>query len=294
MNPNTRSACDDGDASSLCTTGNEPRVTIITACRNSAQTIGNTIQSIIDQHYTSTEHIIIDANSDDGTAEVIAMHGDSISLWVREPDDGIADAWNKGIRRATGEIIGILNADDFYASGTIAKVVEVFNKNTECGFVFGDLQMINGDTGQGYTVFGRADYERIIRYHMLGIPHPTVFVRRSVYEQVGLVDTAYRICTDYEFIRRMISMGIKGEYLPHVLTVMREGGLSERDRVLASKEVLDISTKYGANRILAQCYFYAKSLRFYIGKAINRLGFSLSTQRRLVHGMKWRFRHFMR
>lgn len=290
MNPNTNSACDDGDTSGLCATRNEPRVTIITACRNSAQTIGNTIQSIIDQHYTSAEHIIVDAVSDDGTAEVVAVHGDSISLWIREPDDGIADAWNKGIRRATGEVIGILNADDFYAPGTIAAVVNTFERSPDCGFVFGDLSMINASNVCSYKVLGRPEYEKNTRYHMLGVPHPAVFVKKWVYDQVGLFNTKYKICADYELIRRVISQGIKGVCIPRTLTMMREGGLAEKERALQLKEVREISIKYGANTTTAGFLFWIKYLRFQIGKSIARSGVSLSTQRKLVHGTNWLFR----
>lgn len=267
-----------------------PKVSIITACRNSGQTIGNTIRSIIDQHYASTEHIIIDANSDDGTAEIIAEHGASISLWVREPDDGIADAWNKGIRRATGEIIGILNADDFYAPGTIAAVVNAFERSPDYGFVFGDLNMMNPSNEYSYKVLGRPEYEKNTRYHMLGVPHPTVFVKKWAYDEVGLFNTNYKICADYELIRRVISQGIKGVCIPRTLTNMREGGIAERERALQLKEVREISIKYGANKTTAEFLFWTKYLRFQIGKSIARSGLSLSTQRKLVHGTNWLFR----
>jgi glycosyltransferase involved in cell wall biosynthesis len=269
------------------TSTEQPRVNIITACRNSVRTIEGSIGSVIDQDYRNVEHIIIDAESTDGTYEIISRFQKKITIWVREPDDGIADAWNKGIKRTTGEIIGILNADDLYTVGTISAVVDTFESNPECGFVFGDLEMRNSATGRSYRVYGRADYQRIIRYNMLGIPHPTVFVKKSVYDQVGLFDTRYVICSDYELIRRMVANGIKGVYLPRILTIMGEGGLSERDRVQAAREVRDISIKYGANRLFAYHYFYLKFLRFYTGKMIDHLGISLSTQRRLFHNRNW-------
>jgi glycosyltransferase involved in cell wall biosynthesis len=271
-------------------TESEPKVTIITACRNSGDTIGNTIQSIVDQDYLNIEHIIVDANSDDGTAEIIASYGESISLWIREPDDGIADAWNKGIKKANGEIIGILNADDFYNPGTIRAMVDAFNRNTEYGFAFGDLKMMDRSSGRSYRVFGRPEYESNTRYHMLGMPHPAVFVKKWVYDRVGLFDTKYRICADYELMRRTIVQGVKGVYVPRTLTIMSEGGVAERERMLLLREVREISVKYGASKTVAGFSFWAKCLRFHVGKAIAFVGPSLSTQRRVLHGGSWFFR----
>jgi glycosyltransferase involved in cell wall biosynthesis len=265
-------------------TGN-PKVSVITACRNSAATIKDTIRSVVDQDYENLEYIIVDADSDDGTSDIIKEFANRIALWVREPDDGIADAWNKGIKKATGDIVGIINADDFYAPGTIAAIVDVFIRNPECGFVFGDLKMMNGSTGQWYRVFGRKDYEKIIRYNMLGIPHPTVFIKKNVYSETGPFSTAYTICADYEMISRIVAEGVHGVYLPRILTVMREGGLSERERILSSREVMDISVKYGANKLIAFFYFWAKCLRLFLGSFIDKSGISLSTQRRIVHSV---------
>jgi glycosyltransferase involved in cell wall biosynthesis len=291
MKRDTSASVEADKTNRLTATSDEPKITIITACRNSANTIGNTIRSVIDQHCPNTEHIIIDANSDDGTAVVIEGYGDNISLWVREADDGIADAWNKGIRRATGDIIGILNSDDFYAPGTIVTVVNAFNSDPECGFVFGDLEMINGSTGRSYKVLGRPEYRENTRYHMLGVPHPTVFIKKWVYDKVGLFDTGFRICADYELIRRVISKGIKGVCIPRTITIMREGGLAEIERTLLLREVRRISIRYGANRTIAWLLFWMKYLRFQIGKTIACFGLSLSTQRWLIHGKNSLIKH---
>jgi glycosyltransferase involved in cell wall biosynthesis len=266
----------------------EPRVSIITACRNSGDTIEDTILGIVNQDYDNVEHIIVDAESTDDTARVLQKYEHRIGKWIREPDAGIADAWNKGIKEATGEIIGISNADDFYTPGTIKMVVDAFRKNPGCGFVFGDLKMVNRETGRWYRVFGRSDYEQILRYRMLGIPHPTLFVKKWVYDQVGFFNTRYTIAADYALIRRMIAHAVKGAYVPHILAAMREGGLCERDRVLGAREVMNISMKYGSNRTIARAYFYIKCLRASTGRLLDFLGLSLSTQRWLVHGMKGR------
>ncbi len=263
-----------------------PKVTIITVCRNSGDTIEETIRSVIGQGYDNLEYIIVDAESDDGTAGIIERYKQHVHVWIREPDDGIADAWNKGIGRATGEVIGIINADDRYTAGTIAAVVDAFAREPGCGFVFGDLDMTDG-AGRAYRVFGRADYQRTSRYRMI-LNHPTMFVKRRIYDEVGPFNTGYRICPDYELARRMIARGVEGAYIPRLLAVMREGGLSERARAAAAREQMVVSIRYGFNPLLARCYFSVNRLRFCFGKTIERLGLSLSTQRRLVHGIGWR------
>ena len=251
-----------------------PKVTIITACRNSANTIEDTIKSIIQQDYDNLEYVIVDADSDDGTANVISKYRQGISMWIREPDNGIADAWNKGIRHASGEIVGIINGDDFYAPNALKTIGAFFAQRDDVGFVYGDLKHIEGSGGCDYIEKGRPDYERILVRDMLNIPHPTVFIRREIYVQLGAFNSRYQVAPDYEFLRRIVSKGVKGQYIPQILAVMRGGGVSERKRLLALREVRVISVAYGYNRALASCYFYVKRLRLIVGRILRHLGIS--------------------
>jgi glycosyltransferase involved in cell wall biosynthesis len=259
----------------------KPKVSIVTACRNAAGTLEETILSVINQDYEDIEYIIVDADSNDETADIIEKYRQRITLWIREPDKGIADAWNKGIRRASGDIIGIINADDFYMPGAISLAVDMFIENQGCGFVYGDLRLVNFAKDFERIERGCLDYRTIIRYDMLNLPHPTMFVRTDVYNQIGLFSLNYRIAMDYEFVRRMASRGVEGRRIPRVLAVMREGGLSETDRITASREVMKISTTYGFNRVLALGYFLFKCTRTYTGKAIEHFGGDMATLRKL-------------
>jgi glycosyltransferase involved in cell wall biosynthesis len=258
-----------------------PKVTVITACRNAARTIQETILSVINQEYDNIEYIVVDANSDDGTADIISRYEQNISLWIREPDKGIADAWNKGIRNASGDIVGIINADDLYTPSTVATIVDALARDEDCGFVYGDLKVVDDGLAFRHVEKGRPDYERTTRYDMLHVPHPTVFVGRSTYNRIGLFDTRYRIASDYEFIRRMATNKIRGTYIPETLAIMRQGGVSQTHRTAAFREVMAISIVYGRNPLAAACYFCFKLMRTYLGKALDQAGIEAPARRKM-------------
>lgn len=255
-----------------------PMVTIVTACRNAAKTIGQTILSVINQGYSDIEYIIVDSNSTDGTADIIRHFEQNISLWIQESDDGIADGWNKGIRYASGEIIGIINADDYYMPGTIATVIDAFRTNPDRGFVFGDLEVVNEQSGKRHVEKGRDTYESTLPYEM-SVRHPTMFVRSETYRRLGSFDGRYRLAMDHEFLCRMTSRGIKGRYIPRTLSVMRQGGLSDVNRILAFSEVRAISALYGGSRTVAAAYFWFKVARTHLGRMVDRLGIDAHSRR---------------
>lgn len=204
------------------------KVSIITVAFNSAITINDTIRSVLAQTHTDIEHIIIDGASQDGTIDIVQSYGDRISKFVSEPDRGIYDAMNKGIKLASGEIIGILNSDDFYANPqVIATVVEEFQRSN-VDSVFGDLVYVNTD-----------DLDRIVRYYSSAkfhpnqfaygwMPaHPTFFVRRSAYDRYGLFRTDYKIAADYELLTRFLAKyQLSYRYIPKIMVKMRTGGVS--------------------------------------------------------------------
>jgi glycosyltransferase involved in cell wall biosynthesis len=259
----------------------KPRVTIITACRNGANTIKDAIDSIIAQGYENLEYIIVDADSDDGTAEIIEKYKQHVSIWIREPDKGIVDAWNKGIRQASGDIVGILNTDDYYLPDAMQRAVDTFVEDEECGFVFGHLRVVNEETGDEHIEMGLPDYHVSIVYDVVAVPHPTVFVRKKVYEQIGVFDSAYTLAMDYEFVRRMVHAGIKGICIPHLQAVMRQGGVSDRNIIEAFRQVMRISIRYGFNPFLAVGYFSLKAVRTWLGRFLSLLGISVSMRRRI-------------
>ena len=209
------------------------KVSIITVCFNSANTIEQAIQSILCQTYSDIEHIVVDGGSMDGTLEVIGRYKNSISKLVSERDSGIYDAMNKGLNLATGDIVGFLNADDFYADkGTIEQIATaVQDNNTDC--CYGDLEYVD-----------RNDHRKIVRRwksrpYQDGLfekgwhpPHPTFFVKRSVIEQYGCFNLNYNIAADYELMLRLLrKIGVKSCYIPVVLVKMRIGGESNKNLI---------------------------------------------------------------
>lgn len=204
------------------------KVSIITVVYNGQATIADAIQSVLSQDYPDIEYIVIDGASTDGTQQVVQSFGDRIAKFISEPDCGIYDAMNKGITLATGDVVGILNADDFYADSTIiSSVVNQFQQNS-VDSIFGDLIYVRSD-----------NLDKIVRYYSSAkfhpgqfaygwMPaHPTFFVKRSAYEQYGLFKTDYKIAGDYELLTRFLAKHkLSYRYVPKVMVKMRTGGVS--------------------------------------------------------------------
>jgi len=198
-----------------------PLVSIITVVYNGAKHIEQTINSVLNRSYKNIEYIIVDGGSTDNTIEIIKHYEDKIDYWQSEKDNGIYFAMNKGISLAKGELIGILNADDYYLSGTITKVVETHKKN-HADIYHGDIQYI-AESGE---LLSPATPDISKMNEMPAIFHPTCFVRKSVYDKVGMFDTQYKISADYDFLLRCLKQNFSFQYIPDVLTCFRLGGMS--------------------------------------------------------------------
>ena len=206
-------------------------VSIITVCLNSADTIEDTIKSAISQDYKNIEHIVVDGGSTDGTLDVIGRYKGKIAKVISEPDEGIYDAMNKGIRLATGDVVGFLNAGDFYAVETaISQVVTSFQKN-DCEVVYADLEYV-AENNPGKTV-----RRWISRPYQSGLfkkgwhpPHPTFFAKKIIFDKYGGFDLSYDIGADYELMLRFLEKhSVKSCYIPSVLVKMRSGGISNKN-----------------------------------------------------------------
>ena len=216
------------------------KVTIITATFNSAATIGDTLRSIQRQSYPHLEHIVIDGNSTDRTEDIVKQMSPE-TRWFSEEDDGLYDAMNKGIGKATGDIIGILNSDDYYVgSDTIEKVVESM-VHTNSDTLYGDLKYVDKDRTNKVVRTWRAGSfdKRNFEWGWMP-PHPTFFVRKHVYDKYGVFNTNLKISADYELMLRFLYKYQVGTcYLPECLVYMRTGGQSNvsiANRIAANKE----------------------------------------------------------
>lgn len=216
-------------------------VSIITVVYNGADTIAEAIESVLGQTYPAIEYIIIDGASTDGTQAIVARYGNRISQFVSEPDQGLYDAMNKGIQRATGDIIGMLNADDLYRHpDVISRIVDTFRQH-QADAVYGDLVYARRDAPDQITRYWQAGtYTPGLFLRGWMPPHPTFFVRAIVYQQHGYFTTSLRSAADYELMLRFVHKHqIQVAYLNEVVVVMRLGGVSNSsllNRLKANRE----------------------------------------------------------
>ena len=206
-------------------------VSIITIAFNSAQTIRDTITSVLSQSYSNIEYIIIDGASNDATVQIVREYEPLFNgrlKWVSEPDEGLYDAMNKGVKMATGDVIGILNSDDLlYDSNVLRDIALAFDENTDA--LFGNLYFVKSDDvhcivrawkGSTYSSFKKG-------WHPA---HPTFYVRREVYEKYGVFDTSFDVSADFELMLRFIEKNrIRTKYLDRYMVKMRMGGESTRN-----------------------------------------------------------------
>lgn len=239
------------------------RVSIITVCFNSERTIRDTLESVACQTYSDIEHIIVDGASSDRTVEIVQNHLTHGTKLVSEPDRGIYDAMNKGIDMATGDVVGMINSDDFYASNRVVEMVADVMRDVRFDACFGDLCYVK-----------KNDPGRIVRYWKANVfeagafargwapPHPTFFVRRSVYERFGVFDLEFSIAADFELMMRFLEKHrISAQYVPDVLVKMRMGGTTNRSLSniwRQNREILRALSQHGcpANPIT----FFARKL----------------------------------
>jgi glycosyltransferase involved in cell wall biosynthesis len=207
------------------------KISIITATYNSAATIAGCIASVNTQTYPDIEHIVVDGASKDGTVEIIQSMPNRISQLISEPDKGIYDAMNKGLRMATGDVIGILNSDDFFTSAeVISRIVQVFEKNPVDG-VYGDICFVKPENLKKVVRYYSAKWFRpfLLRFGFMP-PHPSVYIRRNCFRELGLYKVDYQIAADYELLIRFLNVNrLKTRYLDFCVVTMRTGGDSTRN-----------------------------------------------------------------
>jgi glycosyltransferase involved in cell wall biosynthesis len=205
------------------------KVSIITAVRNGAREIGATLHSVASQTHTPIEHIVIDGASTDETVSTVRRLGKHVNVLVSERDSGVYDAFNKGLALCTGDLIGFLNAGDRYASeDSVAKLVaELTTRRVDA--VFADLALVDAESGRVVRSYRSSSFavSRIGSGYMPA--HPTLFIRREIYQRFGGYDSTYRIAGDFELVARIFGQAhIPFAYLPQVLVHMQQGGISNQ------------------------------------------------------------------
>ena len=210
-------------------TGNYPLISIVTVVLNNAKTIEQTILSVVEQPYPNKEYIIIDGGSTDGTLDIIKKYQDKIAVWKSEPDHGIFDAMNKGIRLAKGDLIGIINADDWYENNILSEIADCYRQYGNKTVIHGLLRNFN--QGAFYSIKGNSI--GVLKYDM--IQHPTCFVPKTLYDKYGSYDAKYKYSADYDLVLRFVNQGVHFEFLEKVIANFRIGGVSSEEKTQSEK-----------------------------------------------------------
>lgn len=242
------------------------KVSVITVCFNNADTVEDTVLSVMDQTHRDLEYIIVDGGSTDGTVDILAKHRERIDKMISEPDGGIYDAMNKGINLATGQIVGFLNADDVYADDHVIADIAAAVRTEGYDAVYGDLVYVPRDDPARVLRYWETGEYRPGAFHSGWVPpHPTFFCRRSLFEKFGGFNPLYRIAGDFELMLRLIERhGIRVGYVPRPLVRMRVGGRANtiHGMLCGNREILRAFALNGLK----------PSLRFFWYKPFVKLG----------------------
>lgn len=229
------------------------KISIITVVYNNENTIKQAIESVINQSYPNIEYVIIDGDSNDNTVNLINEYKEKISYFISEKDNGLYDAMNKGIKACTGDVIGILNSDDLYDDlNVIASVMEEFIKDSGLDILYGNLVYVkSNDTKKVVRNWKSKTYYKFFFEHANVPPHPSLFVRSKVYNEIGLFDLRYKLAADYELMLRMFkNHNFNSKYINKLITKMRLGGATNQsfsNVVAQNKEILQSWRNNGLN-----------------------------------------------
>ena len=207
------------------------KISLITVTYNSSKTLSDTLQSVLNQTYSEIEYIIVDGASKDSTVSIIQEYEPKFNgrmKWISEPDKGLYDAMNKGIRMATGDIVGIINSDDFYHRSDILQVVADAFRDKSVQAVYGDVRFVNDDNLEKTVRYYSSKSFSPKRFRFGFMPaHPTFFTYKKYFDEFGYYKMGYKIAADYELLTRFLYVHkLKCKYLPIDFMKMRTGGAS--------------------------------------------------------------------
>jgi len=252
---------------------NSPLVTVITTVRNGAATIERTIQSVLSQTYSNIQYVVIDAGSNDGTVEIIEQYENELDYWVSERDCGIYDGFNKGVLRAAGLYVGILNADDYLVSTAIEHLVKNIPISLDqelLPIIHGNMKLVTA-SGLPITAHRRKARAMAQRFTAMPVNHPATFVPLSVYNRIGLFDKNFRIAGDYEFVLRAVNQGVNFIHVDENWATMQVGGASSlRNAYTLSRERFIARTRNGGN-LTASTFRLILEVAIFSGRKFKRL-----------------------
>ncbi len=244
------------------------KISIITVCFNSDKTLEKTILSVLSQNYYNIEYIIIDGNSNDDTLGIINKYRNNIDYFISEDDKGIYDAINKGIRKATGEIIGILNSDDeFYDTEVISKIALFFSQNKKVDSIIGDI-IFENENNQIVRKYSSKSWNISMFSWGFMPPHPSFYCKSSIYHEFGGYKTNFKIASDFELLLRFLKIKkISYQYISLIMVKMKTGGVSTRgfkSLYIINKEIKEacISNGVKTNYIKLYSKYFLKIFEF--------------------------------
>ena len=230
------------------------KISIITVVYNNDKTIEVAIKSVLSQSYSNIDYVIIDGGSSDKTVTIINEYKEQLGYFISEKDKGIYDAMNKGIYAAKGDVIGILNSDDLYQdTNVIETVMNQFNQNPSIDVVYGDLVYVKSDNVNKVVRNWKSNsyYNRFFENGNVP-PHPSLFVKKSVYEKAGLFNLDFKLAADYEFMLRIFKKhNFNSKYINRVIVKMRLGGATNQSFSNIKKQNIEILKAWNHNELKA-------------------------------------------
>ncbi|MHC1704361.1 MAG: glycosyltransferase family 2 protein [Tenuifilaceae bacterium] len=245
------------------------KISIITVCYNCELTIKSTIESVINQTYKNIEYIIVDGASKDKTVEIVKSFNHGISCFISEPDKGMYNALNKGIKLATGDVVGIIHADDFLNNDKIIEIVASEFTNNDIDALYGDVQFVNPENLSKIVRYYSSKWFKPSRFKYGFMPaHPSFYVKREFYTNLGDYKEDYMIGSDFDLLIRFIyKNNIRCKYIPIPFVTMRTGGVSNKtikNRLIANNEILRACKENGIKTNMFNIYskYFIKIFEF--------------------------------
>ncbi len=226
-------------------------VSVVTIVFNGELYIEQTILSVLNQENVKIEYIIIDGASKDNTLQIIEKYRNQIDVIISEPDNGIYDAINKGIKIARGSLIGIIHCGDYYKKDTVSIALNEYNR-TKADVLYGDIEIIEESNKQEIHYYGKPDHLQL--KNKMSIFHPSTFVSNKCYNSYGLYNTSYKIAADYELFLRYYISDVEFMYVPESFSTFRDGGVSSNNHGILLKELFKIKRKHLGT--LIACYSF--------------------------------------